>query len=139
MLGHLVFGQQAGAARVESLMGGRKAPISRVSVAGSEATALGLLSCPGIGWNLDPADVVQTLSEAGDGVFYTAAATSMSTGRSDEGKEGGSGAEAEAEAEEVGSAGREACAACDELVAVGLCTRSQDRGWLELVPEVGWV
>lgn len=133
MLGHLTFGQQAGGARVESFMGGRKAPKSRVSVAGSEATALGLLSCPGIGWAPDPVEVVRTVSGTEDGVFYTAAAaiTCNNSSSSDRGEDD-CGA-----AREAGV--REACAACDELVAAGLCVRSQDRGWLQLVPEVGWV
>lgn len=110
MLAHQAFGRRG----MREPAGSWRPPQGVVDVSAGEANALGLLSCPDVGWAPEPREVMQALLDGGGALCgYTVSAESMGEGR------------------------RWGEAACEELVEAGLSVRAQGGGLLELDKEVG--
>lgn len=133
MLSHVAFGQHAGGKRIDSFLEGHTPYENTLSIAGSETSALSLLSCPDVGWAPEPSEVMQALVEGrGNVCGYTVAAPTLQrTGRDVGGGEANAGGTCSMKA-----SGGEAQAACNELLAAGVCVLSDDGGRLTLVPKV---
>lgn len=112
MLAHMAFGRRG----MREPVGTWRPPQGVVDVSAGEANALGLLSCPDVGWAPEPREVMQALLDGGGNLCgYTVSA------------EGAVAAEGRRWGE----------AACDELVEAGLGVRDPGGGLLTLDRKVG--